>query len=176
MSSATRGFRFSSTPIQTLNIGGVLLFRPQWTPRYQPGFASSKILADRDHPLHIRYQRNYDQATRDTLWWHVTPNILASANVKKVVRSWCKRRTATAFVEALKEKGLDNSGRRIFKNEAGDIVEAVPFLQGTLTLQPRQEAITAEWLELKNQAVVMLDFLSRLQSRQSKWPKRTTDR
>ncbi|KAF2263427.1 hypothetical protein CC78DRAFT_275041 [Lojkania enalia] len=83
---------------------------------YQSGFNSfilHHIISNSQHPLYTIRKRKYierERAFRDhpDLFWHaIAPN---NCSKTKVVRTWARRRLRNAFVEELRERGINQDG------------------------------------------------------------------
>ena len=79
-------------------------FNPQHTlPPVARRYLNSPV-----HPIRPKIAHMWNNRDRNTLWWRVSTSQLQS--FKRVVRSWCARRTRIAFKEALKHHSFDSLG------------------------------------------------------------------
>ncbi|KAF2277622.1 uncharacterized protein EI97DRAFT_299478 [Westerdykella ornata] len=78
---------------------------------YSPGhttFIIHHVVQDFYHPLYTVRQRAMKEREKKGLWWHVT--VGPNTSRARVVRSWARRRLRNAFLDTLKEKGVDEDG------------------------------------------------------------------
>lgn len=83
-----------------------LLFRYNSKPIISP--IASRYLQSPVHPIQPKIAHLYKHRDRNTLWWRVSVSQLT--HLKRVVRSWCARRSRIAFEQALKKQGFDRLG------------------------------------------------------------------
>ncbi|KAF2737516.1 hypothetical protein EJ04DRAFT_510174 [Polyplosphaeria fusca] len=135
-------------------------------------FKLHPFLKDVQHPLNPVYQRKRDARDQTGLWWHVTVN--SKSAKKKVVKSWLRRRLRNAFIESLKERGVDEDGKLVcdakgYKHTGilGQMLEQGQelSLKGSLNLQALNPLVTAKFADVKKQTGKVVDtMLDRLEA------------
>ncbi|KAF2629676.1 hypothetical protein BU25DRAFT_318788, partial [Macroventuria anomochaeta] len=85
-------------------------FRVSYSPTYT-NFLLNHIATHPSHPLYISQRRKQQEHKKEGLWWHATNGIDISKS--GCVRTWARRRLRQAFVEELKAKGYDETGRLV---------------------------------------------------------------
>ncbi|KAJ5919242.1 hypothetical protein N7466_010185 [Penicillium verhagenii] len=80
----------------------------RYSPKHIIPPIAQRYLGSPTHP--IRPKIDHMWATRDTntLWWRVS--VAPIGHLRRVVRSWCARRTRIAFEQALSNQGYNNLG------------------------------------------------------------------
>lgn len=94
------------------------LFKMSYQPTYT-SFLPAYIAMSSMHPLKITQRRLLEQRKKEGLWWHTT----AGTDISKssCVRHWASRRLRKAFVEELRQRGYDESGKLV---DVGKIEDA----------------------------------------------------
>ena len=85
-------------------------FKVSYSPTYT-NFILNHIATNPSHPLYISQRRRKQGHRKEGLWWHATN----ATDISKsgCVRTWARRRLRQAFVEELKAKGYDETGRLV---------------------------------------------------------------
>ena len=129
--------------------------RMSYSPVYQPAFSSRVFLEDKTHNLHLPAVARHSSRPKVGLWWRVTSNTMAGKPA--VVRHWSSRRMRHAILEALKEKGFDEAG----KKPAGE------NLTGILDLVTLPGIVKARFEEVKMEAGMVIEHVVSLCRRQA---------
>jgi hypothetical protein len=81
----------------------------RWAPKNNMPPVASRYLNAPSHPIRPKIVHLCGHRDRNTLWWRVSVTQLQQH--KRVIRSWCARRVRVAIERALKQHGLDKSGK-----------------------------------------------------------------
>lgn len=147
-------------------------FALNYSYNYQT-FLRYGILDNVFHPLYPLRKRIEDARPRKGLWWHATAGPATSST--RIVRNWAMRRLRLAFLETLRERGVDEDGKinpRLHKHvdesirashkkgirEAlarGEEVE----ITGSLKLHAMPAIVTAKFVDVKRETGVLVDGL-----------------
>jgi hypothetical protein len=129
-------------------------------------FITDHILSDYYHPFHARQKQKLASRDRSGLWWHVTVNSRSSST--RVVRSWLRRRLRNAFLESLKEKGVDEDGKlicdeRVYRH-TGVLGEKLAQgqkleLKGSVNLQALKPLVTAKFADVRKETDTLVQRL-----------------
>lgn len=90
--------------LTTSSVGMNLRYCPQ---NIIPSIAQ-RYLGSPTHPIRPKIAHMWANRDPNTLWWRVS--VAPIGHMKRVVRSWCARRTRIAFQEALRNQGYDELG------------------------------------------------------------------
>lgn len=153
--------------------------------RYLPMFVipnfARRFLGIPIHPLFPKLNHTYKTTDKQLLLWHVSG--FKMSDFKHAPRLWCTRRTRAAFLNALRERGFDEKGRRIRPSAAstatatrtGTVNAAnrnVPGpkqerdLRGTLTITMNRECMSQDFATVQSDINRLLDtLLERLRTR-----------
>ncbi|KAH6618591.1 hypothetical protein C7974DRAFT_33030 [Boeremia exigua] len=85
-------------------------FKVSYSPAYT-NFILNHIAINPSHPLYISQARRQGEHKKEGLWWHATNGTDISKS--GCVRTWARRRLRRAFVEALKARGYDETGKLV---------------------------------------------------------------
>jgi len=129
-------------------------------------FINLRVQEDDQHPLSEVQKRLYQERKREGLWWHVTVGV--SLSKAKVVRSWVRRRLQNAFVEELRERGIEQDGRLLDRGRGAER-HGVPAkviqqygnvsLRGSMRLHANPSVITAKYTDLRKETGVVVDAM-----------------
>lgn len=97
-----------------------------YSPTYTNHFVNH-IAISPAHPLHISQRRRQQSRKKEGLWWHATN----ATDISKsgCVRTWARRRLRQAFIEELKAKGYDETGKLVDKNAMQDKTDVMNVLR-----------------------------------------------
>ncbi|KAJ5560377.1 hypothetical protein N7513_002776 [Penicillium frequentans] len=90
--------------LTTSSLGMNLRYCPQ---NIIPSIAQ-RYLGSPTHPIRPKIAHMWANRDPNTLWWRVS--VAPIGHMKRVVRSWCARRTRIAFQQALRNQGYDELG------------------------------------------------------------------
>ncbi|KAJ6095306.1 hypothetical protein N7486_006052 [Penicillium sp. IBT 16267x] len=90
--------------LNTSSAGMTLRYCPQ---NIIPPIAQ-RYLGSPTHPIRPKIAHMWETRDPNTLWWRVS--VAPIGHLKRVVRSWCARRTRIAFQQALRNQGYDELG------------------------------------------------------------------
>ena len=111
-------------------------------------------LSDPYHVLHQKYKKRYEERRRDTLWWTAWTG--TSISTKNIVRSYCNKKLRSIFKQALRERGLNDDGRRM-------ATEKWPNggfgLMGSLRLNGSKATVNANEEDLRKECLALIDKL-----------------
>jgi hypothetical protein len=93
------------------------LFKLSYSPTYT-SFVPAHIATNSTHPLNITQRRLLKQRKKEGLWWHTTTGVDVSKS--SCVRHWALRRLRQAFVEELRRRGYDESGKLVDASKMED--------------------------------------------------------
>lgn len=124
-----------------------LLLRYHAKPIIPP--VARRYLGSPVHPLRPKIAHMYEHRDPNTLWWRVSVSQLTP--FKRVVRSWCARRARAAFKQALKQQGLDRSGRPLSSNPSKQA------LTGSLDVIVRPASISQSFETVQRDAHDLLE-------------------
>lgn len=102
-------------------------FKLSYSPTYT-SFLPNHIATNASHPLHIAQRRRQQDHKKEGLWWHATNGIDISKS--SCVRHWARRRLKQAFVEELRARGYDETGKLVDKSKLQDKYVANVVRQG----------------------------------------------
>lgn len=129
-------------------------------------FINLRVQEDDQHPLNEVQKRLYQERKREGLWWNVTVGVNLSK--AKVVRSWVRRRLQNAFVEELRERGIEQDGRLLGKGRGverhgipADVIQQYGSvsLMGSLRLHANPSVVTAKYTDVRKETGVVVDAL-----------------
>lgn len=126
--------------------------KPTHSINYPPFVAD-----DPTHILHERVKRRIAQRDRNTLWISVVPPLKVSQ--KATVRSWTKRRIASALFRALRARGYDSAGRALTDQEDVEEAASQPGLKGSLKVVIKSEAVKRPWPDIQADVEVLVESL-----------------
>jgi hypothetical protein len=86
------------------------LFKLSYSPLHT-SLLPNHIATNTSHPLNITQRRIRKARKEEGLWWHTTSGTDVSKS--SCVRHWAQRRLRQAFVEELRDKGYDESGKMV---------------------------------------------------------------
>lgn len=123
------------------------------------------IATSPSHPLYITQSRRQKELKKEGLWWHATNGTLLSK--KSTVRTWARRRLRQAFVEELKAKGYDKTGKLVeatAMQERRDMMNVVGLgrsvdLTGSLRMHGVGPLIPAKFEAVKKEMRSVVDAL-----------------
>lgn len=95
--------------MRTLVSTNLFMLRYNW--KYIRNHVANRYLGSPTHPINPKIAHMYAHREENNLWWTVSVQPLMS--YRRVVRSWCARRTRVAFKQALRERGFNWEGRRL---------------------------------------------------------------
>jgi hypothetical protein len=111
---------------------------------------AKRYLSSPFHPIRPKIAHMYAHRDRNTLWWQVS--IQQLLEYKGVVRSWSRRRTRTAFRNALRKQGFDPMGKRT----AEGMLRYECDLTGSIDIHPRPQSITSNFEDIQRDADSLL--------------------
>ena len=139
------------------------LFKLSYSPTYT-SFAPNYVAANPTHPLHITQRRLLKQRKREGLLWHTTTGVDVSKS--SCVRHWALRRLRQAFVEELRNKGYDESGKcvDVSKIEDGYVRRVVQSgrcvdMQGSVRMHGVPTLVPAKYETVKEEIREIVDAL-----------------
>ncbi|KAF3045295.1 hypothetical protein E8E11_007396 [Didymella keratinophila] len=139
------------------------LFKLSYSPTYT-SFAPNYVAANSTHPLHITQRRLLKRRKKEGLWWHTTTGVDVSKS--SCVRHWALRRLRQAFVEELREKGYDDSGKLVdvSKIEDGYVRRVVESgrcvdMQGSVRMHGVPTLVPAKYETVKKEVGGIVDAL-----------------
>lgn len=103
------------------------------------------------HPLRPKIAHMYENRDPNTLWLAVTVSQIG--DFKRVVRSWCARRTRLAFQNALKQQGFDRLGAPLDQNAQEQ------RLTGSLEIIVRPLCVKKDFATVQQDAHQLLESL-----------------
>ena len=141
------------------------LFACNYASQYK-AFINLRVQEDIQHPLNEVQKRLYQERKREGLWWHVTVGVNLSK--AKVVRSWVRRRMQNAFVEELRERGIEQDGR-LLGTGRGVERHGIPAkviqqygnvsLMGSVRLHANPSVVTAKYTDVRKETGVVVEAL-----------------
>ncbi|KAK7528468.1 uncharacterized protein IWZ02DRAFT_439044 [Phyllosticta citriasiana] len=140
------------------------LFHNHYEAAYKLGYVGNEILANTEHPLHIRLRRKYDAREKGCLWWAAT--MFVKSSPKRFIRDEMNRHLRAAFRAALAERGLDEHGRKVVNGKA----ESLGAIQGTFRMVGKPEMFRAKPEDLKKEALWAVDALLQMFENRSDRP------
>ncbi|KAJ4399035.1 hypothetical protein N0V91_009731 [Didymella pomorum] len=139
------------------------LFKLSYSPTHT-SFAPNYIAANPTHPLHITQRRLLKQRKKEGLLWHTTTGVDVSKS--SCVRHWALRRLRQAFVEELRDKGYDESGKCVdfSKIEDGYVRRVVQSgrcvdMQGSVRMHGVPTLVPAKYETVKEEIRGIVDAL-----------------
>lgn len=93
--------------MRTLVSTNLFMLRYNW--KHIRNHVANRYLRSPTHPISPKIAHMYAHREENNLWWTVSVQPLMP--YRRVVRSWCARRTRVAFKQALKERGFNREGR-----------------------------------------------------------------
>lgn len=157
-------------PTQVFKAGGARLFTLQYSYANALPFIAQRYIGNPSHVLRPKLLYIYDKRDKNTLWWYISPVRIVS--FKPVVRSRCKRRLTAAFKQALKEHGLDETGRRLVGGSERNIPGKAVGLKGTLRLAVDLPILDATYESIVSQARRAVRYLQNLPDQPNRRVKR----
>ncbi|KAF3046052.1 hypothetical protein E8E12_010697 [Didymella heteroderae] len=139
------------------------LFKLSYSPAYT-SFLPNHIATNTSHPLNITQRRLLKQRKQEGLWWHTT----TGTDISKLscVRHWALRRLKRAFVEELRERGYDESGKLV---DVGKIEDAYVQrvvksgrrvdMAGSLRMHGVPTLVPAKYEKVKEEVRAIVDAL-----------------
>jgi hypothetical protein len=100
----------------------------------------------------------YRNRDKNTLWWRVA---YQSLPLKRVVRSYCARRTRKAFREALLSRGFDEQGRRIVERTDGLLATEIG-LTGSADIVVKEISYKEPYSAVREEIESLVDKLVKL--------------
>ncbi|KAJ5110141.1 hypothetical protein N7532_002786 [Penicillium argentinense] len=117
---------------------------------------ASRYLTASNHPIRPKIAHMYDHREKDHLWWRVNINMQIQ-HVTRVVRSWAARRTRVAFLQALKNNGLDHLGKVLPEAKSWQ----QPLI-GTMEVVVREYSLTSNFETIQQDANSLLQNILKL--------------
>lgn len=114
----TVAYRLSKLNLKTIKVS--------YSPTYN-NFLVNHIAINPAHPLYITQKRRQNEHKKEGLWWHATNGTDISKS--GCVRTWARRRLRQAFVEELKAKGYDETGKLVDSTAMQDRRDVVNVLR-----------------------------------------------
>lgn len=112
------------------------------------------VMEDPSHLLYPHAQKAARVRAQEGLWWTIMAPMATSS--KRIVRSWVRRRLATAFQEALLAKGYDVNG--IFVGGTKNTIPA-DNLVGSLRLMANVKTVVASKSLIDSEIFKLVDHL-----------------
>jgi hypothetical protein len=139
-------------------------FKVSYSPSYT-SYIPHIIATNPSHPLYITQRRRQQELKKEGLWWHATNG--TDLSKKSTVRTWARRRLRQAFVEELKAKGYDKTGKLVEANamqERRDVMNVVRLgrsvdLTGSLRMHGVGLLIPAKFEAVKKEMRGIVDAL-----------------
>lgn len=139
-------------------------FKVSFSPTYA-NWIVNHIATNPAHPLYISQRRRQQEIKKDGLWWHSTNGVDISKS--GCVRTWARRRLRQAFVEELKAKGYDETGKLVdatAMQERIDVMNIVRLgrsvnLTGSLRMHGVGPLISAKFVDVKKEVRGIVDAL-----------------
>ncbi|KZM18697.1 uncharacterized protein EKO05_0006647 [Ascochyta rabiei] len=139
-------------------------FKVSYSPTYT-SYIINHIAANPSHPLYLVQRRRKQELKKEGLWWHATNGIDISKS--GCVRTWARRRLRQAFVEELKQKGYDETGKLVdaaAMQDRRDVMNVVRLgksvdLTGSLRMHGVGPLIPAKFETVKDEVRGVIDAL-----------------
>lgn len=144
------------TKYRQLSDLGLTTFRATYNPHHDPrlNYLDATVNSSSGALYEITRKRVLNRP-RNCLWWSV--HMYLDSAPKPTMRRWCVRRTKTAFVQALRDRGLDKDGRVL--EQSSDPHLHRTSLWGSLKLQVRSITLTAPFTAVQEDARTLVNAL-----------------
>ncbi|KAJ4340587.1 hypothetical protein N0V95_007462 [Ascochyta clinopodiicola] len=135
-----------------------------YSPTYT-NYILNHIATNASHPLYIVQRRHKQEHKKEGLWWHATNGVDISKS--GCVRTWARRRLRQAFVEELKQRGYDETGKLVDSSamqDRRDVMNVVGLgrsvdLSGSLRMHGVAPLIPAKFEAVKEEVRGIVDAL-----------------
>lgn len=146
-------------------------FYLRWSPKTVVPPVAARYLGAQSHPIRPKIAHMYANRDPNTLWWRVQTNGL---DHKRVVRSWVARRVRNAFRIALRDRGYDGDGRRIYQSTdtAEPASQQEPGLKGSVEIVVRPESIKEKFTEVLQESNSLVDTVVQLYNQRDAKPQK----
>lgn len=138
-------------------------FKVSYSPTYT-SYIPRIIASNPSHPLYITQRRRQQGQRKEGLWWHATNG--TDISKKSTVRTWARRRLRQAFVEELKVKGYDETGKLVDATalERRDVINVIKTgrsvdLIGSLRMHGVAPLVPAKFETVKEEMRGVVDAL-----------------
>ncbi|KAF3008970.1 hypothetical protein E8E13_011474 [Curvularia kusanoi] len=140
-------------------------FKASYSPLYTTTLTPNYIAANTQHPLSALQRRRQQERKKEGLWWNATNGLEISRS--GCVRTWARRRMRQAFLEELKAKGYDETGKLVRVAPMQDRPEIMNVLRrghsidlkGTLRLHGSEALIPAKFEAVKKEMREIIEAL-----------------
>ncbi|KKK18685.1 hypothetical protein P175DRAFT_0503717 [Aspergillus ochraceoroseus IBT 24754] len=142
----------------------VLVSTKQFSLRFSPKAVTPPIalryLSSPVNPIRPKIEHLCDNRDPNTLWWRVSVKDIQDH--KRVVRSWCARRTRHAFIRELKGRGFDEEGRRLPNSIKSPPEDGIGGnLRGSVNIWIKPTCIEEKYSAVQAEVKTLMDALFR---------------
>lgn len=127
-------------------------FRFSFSKKFCPSRTSALYLEDEKHIYHSRTVSRLNAHPQDVLVVRVAAFLARHRG--HVVKNWCRRRTRSALMEALRERGFNQQGMRLSGKSMKGIF-------GVLELQPFDTVVHLDWAQLRQEMILLVKELEK---------------